>query len=135
MAAIILMSRVNSAKVGYGDTYLLQAILVSVMGGIEPKGALGKVSGVFLGIVVLQVLQTSFTLFGFTPYIKQLVWDATLLLVMALSYVLLRRMETDGLVYVAHGAATLNPTSDQLRWVTDTISPSSRRSWRRMTRS
>jgi simple sugar transport system permease protein len=36
-SALILISRVNSARIGYGDTYLLQAILVSVMGGINPK--------------------------------------------------------------------------------------------------
>ncbi|MGC8778833.1 MAG: ABC transporter permease, partial [Candidatus Caldatribacteriaceae bacterium] len=61
ISAIILISRVNSARVGYGDTYLLQAILVSVMGGISPQGGVGKIFGVLTSILILQSLSSAFT--------------------------------------------------------------------------
>ncbi|MGI6778885.1 MAG: ABC transporter permease [Acetivibrionales bacterium] len=38
IAGIIILSRVNSAKVGYGDSYLLQTLVVCVIGGIHPNG-------------------------------------------------------------------------------------------------
>ncbi len=85
-SALIIISRVNSAKVGYGDTYLLQAILVAVLGGIDPDGGRGRLWGVLLGICVLQSLQSAFTLFTFTPYAKKLIWGFMLLLVMGLKY-------------------------------------------------
>jgi len=86
IAAIIIISRVNSAKVGYGDTYLLQAILVAVLGGVHPDGGRGKVTGVLLGLFLLQFLQSAFTLFSFTPYAKKLIWGCMLLLVMIINY-------------------------------------------------
>lgn len=85
-ASIIMISKVNSAKVGYGDTYLLQAILVAVLGGIDPNGGRGRVIGVMLGIFILQFLQSAFTLFAFTPYAKKLIWGFMLLLVMVINY-------------------------------------------------
>ncbi|GAK55166.1 inner-membrane translocator [Candidatus Vecturithrix granuli] len=92
-SAIIMISRVNSAKVGYGDTYLLQAILVAVLGGVNPYGGRGKVSGVLMGIIILQSLQNAFTLFMFTPYAKRLIWGLMLLLVMIIHYINLRYQE------------------------------------------
>ncbi|QJD83189.1 ABC transporter permease [Cohnella herbarum] len=86
IAAIIIISRVNSAKVGYGDTYLLQAILVAVLGGVHPDGGKGKIMGVLLGLFLLQFLQSAFTLFSFTPYAKKLIWGCMLLLVMIINY-------------------------------------------------
>ena len=90
-AAIILMSRVNSAKVGYGDTYQLQAILVAVLGGIDPDGGSGDLKGVLLGIIILQSLQSAFTIFTFSPYAKKLIWGLMLLLVMIINFIRLKR--------------------------------------------
>ncbi len=92
-SSIIMISRVNSAKVGYGDTYLLQAILVAVLGGVNPVGGQGKVSGVLMGIMILQSLQNAFTLFMFTPYAKRLIWGLMLLLVMIIHFINLRYQE------------------------------------------
>jgi simple sugar transport system permease protein len=87
-AAIIIASRVNSAKVGYGDTYLLQAILVAVLGGINPEGGRGKIYNVFIGVLILQMLQSAFTLFAFSPYAKRLIFGFMLLLVMVINFYL-----------------------------------------------
>ena len=90
IAAIIIMSRVNSARVGYGETYQLQAILVCVLGGVDPNGGKGKILGVILGIVLLQFLQSGFTLLGFAPYVKKLIWGSVLILVMIVNYYIAR---------------------------------------------
>ena len=82
MCSVIMLLRLNSARVGYGDSYLLQAILVAVLGGIDPFGGKGKIINVLIGIIILQVLQSAFTIFGFTPYAKKLIWGTMLLMVM-----------------------------------------------------
>lgn len=94
IAAVIMTSRVNSARMGFGDTYQLQAILVSVMGGINPNGGKGNVLGVGIGIVILQFLQSALTILGGTPYMKQLIWGFLLLLVMITNYLLSQRSKS-----------------------------------------
>ncbi len=108
-ASIIMISRFNSAKVGYGDTYLLQAILVSVLGGIAPEGGRGKIIGVVLGIFILQALQSAFTLFAFTPYAKKLIWGTMLLLVMVINFVIDRWRSRAKRVVVDHEPIATSP--------------------------
>ncbi len=90
IAAVIMVSRINSARIGFGETYQLQAILVAVLAGFDPDGGRGKVIGVVLGMTVLQFLQSAFTIFNFSPYSKKLVWGAMLLIVMIINYFLNR---------------------------------------------
>lgn len=86
IAGLIIISRVNSAKVGYGDAYLLQALLVCVIGGIHPNGGRGKVVGVVCAIVLMQLLSSAFTVWRFSPYAKKLIWGTILIVVMGLNY-------------------------------------------------
>ncbi len=83
-SALILSSRVNSARVGYGDTYLLQAILVAILGGVDPRGGAGSIIGVLIGIFILQSLSSTFTLLAITPYARGLIYGVMLLGVMIL---------------------------------------------------
>jgi len=88
IAAIIMTSRVNSPKYNYGDSYLLQAILVAVLGGINPNGGRGKVTNVIIGILILQILQSAFTLFAFSPYAKRMIFGFMLLLIMVINFII-----------------------------------------------
>lgn len=85
-AAIIIISRANSMRVGFGESYLLQAILVVVLAGFNPFGGKGRVESLGIALILLQLLSTSMTAFAFSPYAKNLVWGAMLLLVMAVNY-------------------------------------------------
>jgi simple sugar transport system permease protein len=88
LAAMIMVSRVNSARVGFGESYLLQAILVVVLAGFDPYGGRGRVTSLFLGLVLLQSLQSAFTIMRFDPFMKTFIWGAALLLIMILHHVL-----------------------------------------------
>lgn len=88
VSGLIIISRVNSARMGFGDTYQLQAILVAVLGGFDPEGGKGKIFGIALGITVIQFLQSAFTIFRFTPYAKKLIWGVLLLGVMFVNYII-----------------------------------------------
>ncbi|QGH68156.1 ABC transporter permease [Pseudactinotalea sp. HY158] len=88
VAAMIMVSRVNSARVGFGESYLLQAILVVVLAGFDPYGGRGRVASLVLGLVLLQSLQSAFTILRFDPYMKTFIWGAALLLIMVIHHVL-----------------------------------------------
>ncbi|MDD2334417.1 MAG: ABC transporter permease [Mesotoga sp.] len=84
LASLIMIARFNSAKAGYGSSYLLVTVLVSVLGGINPNGGFGKVSGVFLGLVLLQVISSGLNLLGISQFLTLALWGALLLGVEAL---------------------------------------------------
>ena len=87
-AGLIILSRVNSAKVGYGDSYLLQTMIVCVIGGIDPNGGKGKVGGVVIAIILMQVMSSAFTIMSLSPYTKKLIWGIMLILVLGLNHII-----------------------------------------------
>jgi len=83
-AALLMMSQFNSAKAGYGDSYLLVTILASVLGGINPDGGFGRVIGLVLALVVLQMLESGLNLMGVSSYLTMALWGGVLILFIAL---------------------------------------------------
>lgn len=88
VAGLIILSRVNSAKVGYGDSYLLQTMIVCVIGGIDPNGGKGKVQGVVIAIILMQVMSSAFTIMSLSPYTKKLIWGVMLIWVLGLNHLI-----------------------------------------------
>jgi len=80
VAGFVMMARFNSANAAYGESYLLVAILAAVLGGVNPLGGFGKVSGVILSLVILQILSTASILLGLSQFITLAMWGAILLL-------------------------------------------------------
>ena len=93
VAAIVMISRVNSMRPGYGYAYLLQAVLVVILGGTDPKGGFGTVLGVVMAILMLQVIQSGSNILAFTPFFKKFIWGLMLLLVMVINFFLDRIQE------------------------------------------
>lgn len=90
-AGLIMYSRTNSAKADYGVSYILQAILVAVLGGVNPNGGSGRLLGVLLAILSLQFLSSGFSMLRFSNFFKEFIWGGLLLLVM-----LMGRLEGNG---------------------------------------
>ena len=88
MAGLIVLSRVNSAKVGYGESYLLQTLIVCVIGGIDPNGGRGNVLGLLIAIILMQIMSSAFTIMALSPYTQKLIWGIMLILVLGLNHVL-----------------------------------------------
>lgn len=85
MSGLTIISRVNSAKVGYGEAYLLQAMIVCVIGGIHPSGGKGRILGVIIAIILMQMLSSAFTIMMLSPYTTKMIWGLMLILVMGLT--------------------------------------------------
>jgi len=86
LAGLIMMARFNSARMGYGDSYLLLTILAIVLGGTNPFGGVGKVSHVFCALLVLQVIATGLSLLGVSLHFNLAVWGITLILALAFKF-------------------------------------------------
>ena len=84
VAAILMMAKFNSAKAGYGESYLLVTILASVLGGINPDGGFGRIIGRVLALIVLQMLESGLNLLGVSSYLTMALWGAVLILFIAL---------------------------------------------------
>lgn len=82
IASIIMISRVNSMRPGYGYAYLLQAVLIAMLAGVDPSGGYGKIIGVIMAIVILQVLQSGFNILALSPFFRKFIWGVMLLLAM-----------------------------------------------------
>ena len=74
LAAIIMMSRFNSAKAGYGESYLLVTILAAVLGGVKSEGGFGRVKGLVLSLVILQVMSIGLNLLGVSAFLTVALW-------------------------------------------------------------
>lgn len=86
IAAIIIISRVNSMRPGYGYAYLLLGVLIAILGGTNPEGGRGSVLGLCMAIVILQVLQSGLNILGFNPFYKKFIWGLILVFVMVINY-------------------------------------------------
>lgn len=87
MAGLIMLVNYNSAKADYGTAYQLQTILIVVLGGVNPNGGFGKVGGVTLAILILQILSSGFNMFpNISNFYRQLIWGGVLLAVLTLNY-------------------------------------------------
>jgi ribose/xylose/arabinose/galactoside ABC-type transport system permease subunit len=80
VAGVVMMARFDSANAAYGESYLLVAILAAVLGGVNPLGGFGKVSGVILSLIILQILSTASILLDLSQFITLAMWGAILIL-------------------------------------------------------
>ncbi len=85
VAAVLMIARVDSVKVGYGNSYLLQAVLVVILGGVSDRGGKGSVAGVVFGILILRMIASGFNIIGFSNYFRNVIWGAMLVLVTIMS--------------------------------------------------
>mgnify|MGYP001309602032 CR=1 FL=1 len=85
IAGVVMMARFNSANAAYGESYLLVTILAAVLGGVSPSGGFGKVGGLVLALVILQLISTSFNLLDFSQFLTLAIWGGILIAVAAVS--------------------------------------------------
>lgn len=86
VAGLVMTARFNSARMGYGESYLLLTVLAIIMGGADPNGGFGKVWGVVLALFVLQIISTGLNLFGVSQHISLAMWGIVLIFVLAIKY-------------------------------------------------
>jgi len=82
IAGLVVMSRANSAKADYGSSYLLLAVLIAVLGGVNPYGGYGKIIGVVLAVLSMQFLSSGLNMLSVSNFARELIWGVLLIFVM-----------------------------------------------------
>lgn len=88
MAGLSTLATTNAASVSFGTSYLLLAILVAVLAGMDPYGGSGRLLGVPLAMIAMQQLSTgiNMVLAGSrgANFAKEFAWGLLLIAVLAL---------------------------------------------------
>ncbi len=66
IAAIFFVGAYTTVQPGYGDQYNNEAIAGCVMGGTSMAGGLASISGTFIGVLIISLLQEGILALGFT---------------------------------------------------------------------
>ncbi|WP_181171307.1 ABC transporter permease [Mesorhizobium sp. B2-5-9] len=83
LAAIVMMARFNSAGAEIAQSYLLITVLSAILGGIDPYGGFGKIAGLFVALIILQIIASGFNIIGLSPHLALTAWGLILLFVVA----------------------------------------------------
>lgn len=84
LAAVLWVSRFESAQTNSALGFELQTVAASVVGGVSISGGVGTVPGVMLGALLLGVIQNSLTLIRISPF-WQLAAQGLLILIAVIS--------------------------------------------------
>jgi simple sugar transport system permease protein len=87
VAGLVMLANYNSAKADYGSTYTLLAVLIVVLGGVNPNGGTGRLLGVVLAIGILQILSSGLNMFpNISNFYRPLIWGGVLLAVITANH-------------------------------------------------
>ena len=86
LAGLVMLSQFNSASATYGESYLLVSVLAAILGGTDPFGGSGKVSGLVLSILILQVVASAFNQMELSQFLTLAMWGLILIVVGGVTY-------------------------------------------------
>ncbi len=84
LAGLILLARINSAQPSAGSGFEMDVITAVVLGGVSISGGEGKLTNVFLGVLIIGVISNGLTLLNVHDYYQTIIKGATLLLAVAI---------------------------------------------------
>ena len=86
LTAFIMMGQLNSVKANYAESYLLVSVLACFLGGVDPFGGGGKLSGMVLSVVVLQLVSTGVNLLRMDPFFIRARWGFIIILLVGVNF-------------------------------------------------
>lgn len=96
VAGVIIVARTASATPDFGSSYVLLAVVIAVLAGVDLDGGFGTVLGVVLSGLILAMVESGFTLLNFSQYSYEVAQGVILLIVLAVAAVLRRRRGSSG---------------------------------------
>ena len=86
LAGILILARTNSAKYDYGTSYVLQAMLASVLAGVSPLGGRGYIPNILLSVLSIQMLDSGFNFLRVSSFVRSSTYGILLILSIAAEY-------------------------------------------------
>lgn len=83
IAGVILMARVSSGAPASGTGMEMDVVTAVVIGGVSINGGKGKISGAFIGALIIGVLGNGLTIMNIGEYYQQVVKGVVLILAVA----------------------------------------------------
>lgn len=86
IAGVILMARISSGAPASGTGMEMDVVTAVVIGGVSINGGKGKMSGAFIGALLIGVLSNGLTIMNIGEYYQQVVKGIVLILAVAFDY-------------------------------------------------
>jgi len=86
LTSFIMVGQLNSVKANYAESYLLVSVLACFLGGVDPFGGTGSLTGMVLAMVILQVVSTGVNLLRMDPFFIQALWGLIILVLIAAGF-------------------------------------------------
>lgn len=86
IAALILISRVGSALANTGDSYSLDALAAVIVGGIALSGGRGNAISIFLGVILIGLINNSLIIMNVNPFARGLVIGLVMIIAVTSNY-------------------------------------------------
>jgi simple sugar transport system permease protein len=83
-----MVARFVSAGAGCAQSHPPITNLAAVLDGVDPQGGFGRISGLMVALVVLQVIASELNLLGLSQHLTLAIWGATLVAVMGTRFLL-----------------------------------------------
>ena len=80
--SIVMIGQLNSVRAGFMESFLLVAVLAVFLGGVDPKGGFGRLSGVILAAIILQVISSGFNLLRLDAFLITAMWGGIVVIVL-----------------------------------------------------
>lgn len=93
LAGVFMAARTASASAGYGGSYLMLAITIAVLGGVNPFGGRVAIPGAAIAAVILQMISSGLNALGYSAYIYQIVQGLILVSVFVVQWEVKHRAE------------------------------------------
>lgn len=68
LAGMVMVARLGSSQPSIGETWVMNSIAASVIGGVPTTGGIGSPAGALLGAAIIGVIENIIVLFGVSPY-------------------------------------------------------------------
>lgn len=79
IAGLLMTARLDAAELGMGDSFLIQGIAATVMGGTSLMGGEGRISGTVIGAIILTLVVNGLNLMGVPALWHQVVIGTVIL--------------------------------------------------------
>lgn len=86
LTGILILARTNTAKYDYGTSYVLQAMLASVLAGVSPLGGKGYIPNILLSVLSIQMLDSGFNFLRVSSFVRSSTYGILLIVSIALEY-------------------------------------------------
>jgi simple sugar transport system permease protein len=121
LTAFVMMGQLNSVKANYAESYVLVAVLACFLGGVDPFGGAGRLSGMILAVIILQIIASGVNLPRVDPFFVTAMWGAIILVLIAVNRFTGRWREARRLARLRQGSS---PAAARTRGVGDANSVS-----------